>query len=270
MSWQGTAWAEKQKTGSPARKVLLLVLANYADEYGRCWPSQATLSEGTEQSIDTVQRQLRKLAADGHISTEKRQRRGGHWPAHAYQLNMPNRRIAEPQNAARSPAKARSQSVTVTVDNSGDLRLGRAATSTATGPQALRYEYLDNIQREYLAKSPMPQCVEAPKAIRRSGAVAGDWKQSRDNFRAARSTLKGSLDDGTTDHPEAVRRTRAEIQSIQRRVVEKLGNGNQADGWIRFGGLTSYQRQSLENLEEQGRLDQVEIAAALSAVSAVS
>jgi hypothetical protein len=229
MSWQGTAWAEKQKTGSPARKVLLLVLANYADEYGRCWPSQATLSEGTEQSTDTVQRQLRALAADGHISIEKRERRGGHWPAHAYQLNMPNRRIAEPQNAARSPAKARSRSVTPAVDNSGDLRLGRAATSTTTGPQALRHEYLNNIQREYLAPSPLLQGVEAPKAARRS---------------------------------------RAEIQSIQRRVVEKLGNGNSEDGWIRFGGLTSYQRQSLENLEENGRLDQVEIAAALSAVGA--
>jgi hypothetical protein len=52
MSWQATAWAEKQVTGSPARKVLLLVLANYADEDGICWPSQETLAKGTEQSLD--------------------------------------------------------------------------------------------------------------------------------------------------------------------------------------------------------------------------
>jgi hypothetical protein len=231
MSWQATAWAEKQVTGSPARKVLLLVLANYADEYGRCWPSQATLSEGTEQSIDTVQRQSKRLQADGHISIERRARKGGHWPGFVYQLNMPNRRVTEPQNAARSRTRKALEAPPERVDKSGDLRLGRAATSTVTGPQALRYEYLNNIQREYLANSPASRCVEAPKAVRRS---------------------------------------RAEIQSIQRRVVEKLGNGNHEDGWIRFGGLTSYQRQSLENLEEQGRLDQLELAAASSSVGAVS
>jgi hypothetical protein len=115
MRWQATAWAEKQKTGSPARKVLLLVLANYADATGRCRPSQATLAEGTEQSIDTVQRQLRKLEADGHIRREKRVRAGGHWPGHRYILNM----HTEPQIAARSKS---------------DL----AMDSAATGPQRAR------------------------------------------------------------------------------------------------------------------------------------
>ena len=72
MSWQATAWAERKKTGSPARKVLLLVLASYADEFGVCWPSQEVLANGTEQSLDTVQRQLRKLADMGIISVAVR------------------------------------------------------------------------------------------------------------------------------------------------------------------------------------------------------
>ena len=61
MSWKATAWAIRQTTGSSGRKVLLLALANYADEHGVCWPSQETLARNTEQSVDTVQRQLKKL-----------------------------------------------------------------------------------------------------------------------------------------------------------------------------------------------------------------
>jgi hypothetical protein len=40
MSWQATAWGQRQTTGSSGRKALLLVLANYADDQGICWPSQ--------------------------------------------------------------------------------------------------------------------------------------------------------------------------------------------------------------------------------------
>jgi hypothetical protein len=100
MSWQATAWAERQKTGSPARKVLLLVLGNYADEDGYCWPSQKTLSKGTEQSVDTVRRNANRLQADGFIAIEQRPRRGGRWPKLAYKLLMQT----GPQTAARSEA----------------------------------------------------------------------------------------------------------------------------------------------------------------------
>lgn len=118
MSWQATAWAEKQKTGSPSRKVLLLILANYADEHGICWPSQETISAGTEQSIDTVQRQTKRLVEDGFMVMEKRARASGRWPAYTYRLNMKNGEFTEPQNAARCFEQ---------------MRPGRAATSTSPG-----------------------------------------------------------------------------------------------------------------------------------------
>src|SRR5262245_26467190 len=98
MSWRATAWAEKQKTGSPGCKLLLLVLANYADERGLAWPSQRTLSEGTEQSVDTVQRNTKRLVNGGFITAVKIPRAGGQWPSLGYQLNM----FTGPQNAARS------------------------------------------------------------------------------------------------------------------------------------------------------------------------
>jgi hypothetical protein len=51
MSWQATTWAMNQKVGNAGRKLLLLALANYADENGVCWPSQGRLSLDTEASL---------------------------------------------------------------------------------------------------------------------------------------------------------------------------------------------------------------------------
>jgi len=59
MSWQAVDWAMRQTTGNAGRKLLLMALASYANkDDGICWPSQATLARDTEQSVDTVQRQL--------------------------------------------------------------------------------------------------------------------------------------------------------------------------------------------------------------------
>lgn len=102
MSWQATAWAAKQRAGSPGAKLLLLALANYADDTGRSWPSQETLATDTEQSVDTVQRQLRKLEAAKLIEKEVRPQGRGRWPGRTYRLNMPVAEKSKPQSAARS------------------------------------------------------------------------------------------------------------------------------------------------------------------------
>lgn len=72
MSFQAMAWAAAQKTGSPARKALLLAIANYADEDGVCWPSRETLAEDSEQSIDSVDRHIKELEAAGFIKRSAR------------------------------------------------------------------------------------------------------------------------------------------------------------------------------------------------------
>jgi hypothetical protein len=100
MSWQATAWAAKQATGSPSRKLLLLALANYADASGRAYPSQETLARDTEQSVDTVQRQIKQLVNLGLIRVEKRPGVKGQWAGRVYYLGLPKEDIPEPQNAA--------------------------------------------------------------------------------------------------------------------------------------------------------------------------
>jgi MT-A70/Helix-turn-helix domain len=82
-------WAKKQKTGSPAKKCVLMTLADYSDEDCVCWPSQETLATVTEQSIDSVQRQLKQLEDDALIKRRGRGVRNGRRAVTIYTLLMP-------------------------------------------------------------------------------------------------------------------------------------------------------------------------------------
>lgn len=68
------AWAKRQKTGSASAKLVLLVLADYADEHGRCWPSQATIAAEAELTDRSVRNQLLTLEGAGLIRREERRR----------------------------------------------------------------------------------------------------------------------------------------------------------------------------------------------------
>ena len=97
MSWQATAWAAKQVTGSASNKLTLLALANYADHRGICWPTQETLARDTEQSVDTVQRRLKSLVKLGLVRVETRPGGRGQWDGRKYHLAMAYTKAGDPQ-----------------------------------------------------------------------------------------------------------------------------------------------------------------------------
>lgn len=74
MSSQAVAWAIVHQAGGMSAKAVLLSLANYANEYGECWASQATIADGAECSVRQVRRILADLQERGLIV---RERRGG-------------------------------------------------------------------------------------------------------------------------------------------------------------------------------------------------
>lgn len=90
MSIQAVAWAIDQKTGSAAGKVVLLCLANYADEEGKCWPSQETIAAETELSERSVREWLQKLEEVGLLSREKRRRDDGYRASDLIRLAFKN------------------------------------------------------------------------------------------------------------------------------------------------------------------------------------
>ena len=92
MSITAINWAKQQKTGTPLRQLVLFVLADYADQWGFCWPSQPTVSSICQVNERSVRRAINELEASGHVA--KVSIRIGKSPRVLYLLACP--KIAEP------------------------------------------------------------------------------------------------------------------------------------------------------------------------------
>lgn len=92
MSVEAIAWASKQRTGSPGAKLVLIALANYANDRNQCWPSQATLAMWTEQSDRTIRTHLAALESMGLIARQAREVAGA-FTSDLITLNLGQRQI---------------------------------------------------------------------------------------------------------------------------------------------------------------------------------
>ena len=84
MSFVAIRWAFKQ-TASHRDKLVLLALANRANEQGHCWPSMKTIGIDCGMSRHTVLRSVDRLRKLGLISTEERKNKDGK-SSHNYYL----------------------------------------------------------------------------------------------------------------------------------------------------------------------------------------
>ncbi|HWT62514.1 MAG TPA: helix-turn-helix domain-containing protein, partial [Ochrobactrum sp.] len=90
MSFQAMAWAVKQKAGSISGKAILLMLANYADDKGHCFPGQDKLALECECSTRTIRDWLDKLESVGLITRIERRRNDGYRTSDLIALNLEN------------------------------------------------------------------------------------------------------------------------------------------------------------------------------------
>ena len=94
MNGEVVGWAMRQRTGSPAAKLVLVKLADNANESGFCWPSIGLIVDHTELGQSTVYKHLDHLEAIG--LAEPRQHLIGHDQSgnaiyvKAYQLAVPS------------------------------------------------------------------------------------------------------------------------------------------------------------------------------------
>ena len=72
MSIQSLSWSIKQKTDTPTTKLVLILLANYADENQSCFPSEKHLAKLVGCSDRTIRRCLRYLVDNNLIKCENR------------------------------------------------------------------------------------------------------------------------------------------------------------------------------------------------------
>lgn len=87
MSFEASAWAKKQKTGSPARKAILMCLADAYNSHTRlCFPSQKRLAEEAEMSDRTLREHLAVMEEMGLIRRIRRTDSKGHRQPDFYEL----------------------------------------------------------------------------------------------------------------------------------------------------------------------------------------
>jgi|GEM_PF-2650232 len=94
MTVQAITWALQSGT-KPRERLVLIVLANYADEEGVCWPSQARMARETGYTRQTVSKILKALCDSGYITRTDRLRENGSRTSSMYVLKM-----EEPQESA--------------------------------------------------------------------------------------------------------------------------------------------------------------------------
>jgi hypothetical protein len=106
MSVQVISWAIKQQLPTPSDKLVLIILSNYADAEGRCWPHVDTIARDASLSVRTVRSCLARL--DGEFLTiEKKRGKSGQQSASTYRLilDKPECNMAPNQSAIPAPSE---------------------------------------------------------------------------------------------------------------------------------------------------------------------
>ncbi len=106
MSVQAISWAySREDVTDPIERFVLVTLANYSDDYGVCWPSQATLVADCGCSERKVRNCLSALEDKGILIRFTRRRPNGSYSSSAFLLaGFKSRKI--PKNSDEHPALA--------------------------------------------------------------------------------------------------------------------------------------------------------------------
>jgi DNA-binding transcriptional MocR family regulator len=228
----------KQRTGSPSRKLVLLTLANYADDTGCCWPSQETLSSDTEQSTDSVQRHLKHLEGLGLIRRVVRPMGAGRWASRTYFLNMSVAKKTKPQSAARSEPDQQIER---------DERDASRVTTVTTN----EVETMPQSARDHAAPSPstMPHPARDHAApVRHEPSLEHSIEPSLEQ---SEKTLIKKPRPSAAERQMAFRESRKGVEVIQNRIAQRIG----FDGWQVLQSISEADLAKATTLEERGLLD---------------
>ncbi len=88
MSMNLMARAMSIKVGNPLRKLVLIKLADNANDQGECWPSVPYIAEQCEISERSVQNHIQKLVKNGLVRIEERKSDNGLNRSNVYHLRL--------------------------------------------------------------------------------------------------------------------------------------------------------------------------------------
>lgn len=101
MSMSLTAQAMGMKVGNAIRKLVLLKLADQANDRGECWPSYASVAEAAECSARAVINHIRWLEEHGFLRIENRKIGHGQNLTNVYHLTLANGRAEDGESGSQ-------------------------------------------------------------------------------------------------------------------------------------------------------------------------
>ena len=88
MSLRALTWAWEQELTNPSEKLVLLAIADHANDDGMCWPSMSHVAERCLLSTRQIQRITEQLVHYGLLTRERRKRPDGTLGTYTYTLNI--------------------------------------------------------------------------------------------------------------------------------------------------------------------------------------
>jgi len=208
VSHRASAWAwDTDLKGDPMVKFVLVALADQADDYGYCWPSQKTIAKKVCQGERTVRRHIATLRDLGLLTVIRRSSTRGR-RSNGYQLHVGMK--LEESLESRLPARlAGSGEPTddTPVDNSG--RQGDSPAIPANGQSGRLRKRPDRpVAQEATGDRSLPANGGRLLPIREPSLDPPDLTEPEGDLASARGTVDGPVGSGQAGSSEPGRSSR--------------------------------------------------------------
>ena len=134
MSVKALTWAFEQPVNA-TEKVVLLALADHADEHGVCWPSISLLVKRAHVGERTVQRAIQSLEDNGFVIRERRVRENGSDTSNLYRLMLS--KVSQSVSAEISVDQRGSRGVKLAPHEGGVTQTGGEGVTQTGGEDGL-------------------------------------------------------------------------------------------------------------------------------------
>ena len=153
IKWSGMVWHNSQQTGSGL--LVLLAIADHANDDGICWPSVARLARMARVSERQCQRLISQLVNAGELAVE----RGGHGPKSTTVYRILPVLAENKGDTAMSPL----------TENKGDIQgikgdIQRAKGDIAMSPEPSIEPSIEAAEANVVASEPTPEPTPEPTA----------------------------------------------------------------------------------------------------------
>lgn len=240
MSIQAVGWALKQKIPSSSAKFVLVAIANYADEDGRCWPSQHALAADTSLSERSIRNAIHALEELGILRRVERRRQDGSRTSDVIQIVAFETDDAQPAKSAGGLEKS-------AATTGRSFRNNRQMTTKQPADFAglTTFEPSLNHQRNHSSAASPPRCADPVDKFDEFWATYPSRGQAPNPKKPASEKFARAVKAGAD--PESIIAAAKRFSEIERRAgrfgTEKVA---QAQTWLNQQRWTDYPTPSNE------------------------